>query len=100
MEADPFCTAPLGRPAGAEQGEQAGQNRTDGFVKRAVCKAHEPWKGEAYFLYVEPLPGEVQHSRWTFYEAVFLDRLKSIHISKKPTAITSTSKSCCMAISP
>ena len=42
----------------------------DGFVKRAICKAHEPWKGEAYFLYVEPLRGEVQRSRWTFYEAV------------------------------
>ena len=36
------------------------QNRPDGFVKRPICKAHEPWKGETYFLYVEPLRGEVQ----------------------------------------
>ena len=42
----------------------------DGFVKRAICKAHKPWKGEAYVLYVEPLRGEVQHRRCTFYEPV------------------------------
>ena len=41
-----------------------------GFVKSAICKAHEPWKAEAYFLYVEPLRNEVQRSRWTYYEAV------------------------------
>ena len=31
---------------------------------------------EAYLLLVEPLRGEVQRSRWTFYEAVNLDRCK------------------------
>ena len=41
--------------------------------KKAICKAHEQWKGEAYSLYVEPLRGEVQRSRWTFYESVNLD---------------------------
>jgi hypothetical protein len=35
------------------------QNRSDGFVKSFICKAHKPGKGEAYFLYVEPLRGEV-----------------------------------------
>ena len=59
MEADPFCKIPLSPPARAVQGEQAGQNRSDGFLKSAICKAHETWKGEAYFLYVEPLRGEV-----------------------------------------
>jgi len=29
------------------------------FVKSSICTAHKPGKGEAYFLYVEPLRGEV-----------------------------------------
>ena len=43
-----------------------------GFVKNFVCKARKPGKGEAYFSYVEPFPGEAQRRRRTFYEAVNL----------------------------
>ena len=54
-------------------------NRSYGFVKSTICKAREPWKGEAYVLYVEPLRGEAERSRWTFYESVIKRRSISAH---------------------
>ena len=52
--------------------EKHGQEKTvpDGFVKSFVCKARKTGKCEAYFLYVEPFPVEVQRSRRTFYKAI------------------------------
>ena len=44
--------------------------KLNGFVKSFVCKARKLGKGEAYFLYVEPCPGEAQRRRRTFYKAV------------------------------
>jgi len=39
------------------------------LIKSAICKAREPEKGEAYFMYVESFPGEAQRRRSRFWTA-------------------------------
>jgi len=45
-------------------------NTTDGLVKSSVCKARDPGKAEAYFLYVEGFHGERNAADGLFYEPV------------------------------
>jgi len=49
------------------------KNTADGLVKSSVCKAREPGKAEAYFLYVEGFHGERNAADGAFYEFVIID---------------------------